>query len=267
MQQKTIKNSFHLTGVGIHSGQETKITIWPAPENSGICLVYKGEKIPLDINNVSGDKLATSLGKISLTEHLFAAINGLGLSNLLIECSSPEIPIIDGSSLPFVVALEKAGIVEQEKPVSSINLTQSVTVRDADKWITAEPRDNSTIDDLVIDFSVDFPIIGQQRFTFDGKVESFKREIAPARTFGFEKDLVELHKNGFAKGAGLENALGINEKGYINKPRFENEPVRHKILDLLGDLSLLGRPLNAKIKAHKSGHRLNHELVRRILNG
>jgi len=240
--------------------------------------LYQGHKIPLNINNVSGDKLATSLGEITLTEHLCAAINGLGLNNLIIECFSAEIPIIDGSSLPFVVAFEKAGIIEQPHVVRPFKLAQKITVKDGDAWLVAEPFnpasggtpehciEYSNRDNLTIDFSVDFPVIGQQSFFFAGSVESFKKEIAPARTFGYEKDLEELHKNGFAKGASLENALGINEKGYMNKPRFDNEPVRHKILDLLGDLALLGRPLNAKIKAHKSSHRLNHQLVRRLLS-
>ncbi|NQU18514.1 MAG: UDP-3-O-[3-hydroxymyristoyl] N-acetylglucosamine deacetylase [Candidatus Saganbacteria bacterium] len=259
MNQLTINNSFVLSGIGIHSGENTSITIHPAAADSGISFSYRNNVISLNPNNISGDQLATSLGKITMVEHLLAAIAGLSLSNLLIECSSGEIPILDGSSLPFVEALEKAGIVSQENDFLPISLKEALRVEDDDKWIVAEPADS-----LSIEFSVYFPVIGKQSFLFDGTEKSFKKDIAPARTFGYEKDLEELHKNGFAKGASLENALGISEKGYMNKPRFENEPVRHKLLDLIGDLALLGRPLNAKIRAYKSSHKLNQELVRRI---
>lgn len=259
MNKKTIKSSIILSGIGIHSGKETKITIRPAKSGEGICFSYKGKIIPLDIKNISGDRLATSLGPIVLVEHLLAAANGLGISDFLVECESNEIPILDGSALPFVEAFEKAGIVEFGEKTLPIDLKIPVRIEDADKWISAEPADK-----LTIEYKVDYPVIGKQSFYYDGSIGSFKNDIAPARTFGYEKDLEELRKNGFAKGASLENALGIGEEEYMNEPRFDDEPVRHKILDLIGDLALLGRPINAKIKAYKSSHRLNQELVKRI---
>lgn len=260
MKQKTLRQGFSLAGVGIHSGTQTKITISPAPIDAGLVFQLAGQKIPLSIKNVSGSKLATSLGPIIQVEHLLAAISGLGINNLLVACSAAEIPILDGSSLPFVAALEKAGLIEQNKLVPIATLAETITIKEEDKLLVAEPADK-----LTIEFSVDYPVIGQQAFFFDGTIAAFKKDLAPARTFGYEKDLKELHNSGLAKGASLENALGINDQGYMNPPRFLNEPVRHKILDLIGDLALLGRPLNARIKANKSSHRLNHELVRRIL--
>ncbi len=259
MKKKTIMSKVSLSGFGIHSGIGTNITIHPAIDDSGIVFLYQNEKIPLGIKKILGDRLATTLGPIVLVEHLLAAFSGLGITNALVECGSKEIPILDGSSLPFIEALEKVGIVEIEQNISPLTLKETIRVEEEDKWITAEPADN-----LSIEFLVNYPVIGHQQFVFDGSLESFKKDIAPARTFGYEKDLEELHKKGFAKGASLENALAIGEKGYINKPRFEDEPVRHKILDLIGDLALLDHPLNAKIKAYKSSHRMNHELVRRI---
>lgn len=261
MKQKTIKSPLSLSGVGIHSGEETKIIIHPTKADTGIVFIYQKETIPLSIKKVIGDRLATTLGPIVLVEHLLAAFSGLRINNVSIECFSKEIPILDGSSLPLIEALERVGIVELKQEVSPLVLTKTIRVEEEDKWITAEPAQN-----LSVEFMVNYPVIGHQQYIFDGSLESFKKDIAPARTFGYEKDLEELHKKGFAKGASLENALAIGENGYINQPRFKDEPVRHKILDVIGDLALLGRPLNAKIKGYKSSHRMNHELVRRILN-
>lgn len=260
MKQRTLNESFSLSGLGIHTGEKAQITVKPAPANSGIRFSLGGEIFPVQFDLVTGSALATTLGKIIQVEHFLAAASGLLISNLFVECSSKEMPILDGSALPFVEAFEKAGIVELEEELSPINLKETIRIEEKDKWIIAEPANK-----LTIEFEVDYPVIGKQSFSFNGSIQSFKKEIAPARTFGFKKDLEELHKNGLALGASLENALGIDDKGYMNEPRFENEPVRHKILDLIGDLALLGRPINAKIKAYKSSHRLNQELGKRIL--
>ncbi|OGC03428.1 UDP-3-O-[3-hydroxymyristoyl] N-acetylglucosamine deacetylase [candidate division WOR-1 bacterium RIFOXYA12_FULL_43_27] len=249
-----------LSGVGIHSGKKSTVKILPQPAGFGIKFSLGDEIFPVDITLVTGSALATTLGKITQVEHLLAAARGMRVTDILVKCESNEIPILDGSSLPYVLAFEKAGLAGKDKS-SPLILKETVRIEEGGKLIVAEPAENFSIE-----FSVDYPVIGKQSFYYDGSVESFKKEIAPARTFGYEKDLESLHQNGLALGASLDNALGIDEKGYMNPPRFENEPVRHKILDLIGDLALLGRPINAKIKAYKSSHRLNQLLVRRIIN-
>ena len=261
MKQKTIKKAITLAGLGVHSGLKTSITITPANINAGIIFKHKNEDFPVNINLVSGDKLATSLGKIVMVEHLLAATVGLGITNLTIECQSTELPILDGSSLPYVEAFLQVGLAEQGAEVSPITIKKPLEIKEETKWIKAWPADQ-----LTIEFSVDYPAIGQQAYSYISNPRSFAQDLAPARTFGFAKDLAELHKNGYALGASLDNALGISDQGYMNPTRFDNEPVRHKILDLLGDLALLGRPLNARIKANKSSHRLNHALIRGIIN-
>lgn len=259
-KQKTLNQSVILSGVGVHAGLKSTIKINPAPPDFGIKFIFKGKIILADIKNITSDKLETSLGNIHQVEHFLSASAGLGLSNLSVELSSEELPIMDGSALPFVEAFEAAGIFEQDKPRKIITLEKPLRVEESDKFILAEPEDSFSVD-----FMVDYKVIGRQTFFFDGSLESFKKEIAPARTFGYKEDVEKLNEAGLAKGASLENSLGISEKGYLNKPRFENEPVRHKILDLIGDLALLGFPLKAKIKAFKSSHKMNHELVRQIL--
>jgi len=253
MKQKTIEQPCSFFGIGIHSGKESRVKLLPLPENSGI--IINGR--PLSINNVSKTNRGTTIGNVSVTEHLLAAIYALGIDNAAIQIEGEEVPILDGSALPFV---EQIKTKEQKTDKQFITLKEQIIISDGNSQIVAEPFDK-----LQIDFAIDFPVIGKQAYSFTLEKDRFRKEIAPARTFGFEREIKTLKKQNLGQGASLDNALGIGKNGYLNQPRFDNEPVRHKILDLVGDLALLNQPIQARIKAIKSGHRHNIELVRRIL--
>jgi len=258
-KQKTISRPISLEGIGLHSGEETNIVISPAPANSGLFFLKDGERIPATVDQVAQTKRGTTLKNIAVTEHLLAAAYGLEIDNLQIEVQGNELPVMDGSALPFVDALETAGIVEQNEEKTSFKLTQKIKVQDNDAWLIAEPYDG-----LKVDFMVKFPYLGEQKLSLELSPETFKREIAPARTFGYLEEVEELKAQGLARGASEKNALVLGKEGYLNQPRFPDELVRHKILDLFGDIALLGQSLQAAISANKSGHKLNIELVRRL---
>lgn len=254
--QKTIKKPFTLNGIGLHSGEIVAVTIGPAEAGSGIKL----NDVPATIDNVSATNRATTIGGSSLTEHLLSAAYGLGVDNLMITVNGPELPALDGSSLPWVKSLEEAGIVEQPKNKQFLTVRQPILLTAGDASLSAYPCDG-----LIIDFMVNFKGVGEQKFVFDAARQSYKAEISPARTFGYLEEYKTLKERGLALGAGYENALVLDRNGFVNPPRFPDEPVRHKVLDLIGDLALLGKPLKARINAVRSGHKLNAELVRRIL--
>jgi UDP-3-O-[3-hydroxymyristoyl] N-acetylglucosamine deacetylase len=257
MRQKTISRSLQFSGLGLHSGKEVALKLSPAPANTGIYFLKEKSKIPATVDQVKDTKRGTTLGEIAVTEHLLAAAYGLGIDNLQIEITGDELPVLDGSALPYVEALEQAGIIEQKEAKNPIILEKPVKLDS----LEALPYNG-----FKVDFMVDFAGIGEQRYSLELSPETFKREIAPARTFGYIDEYELLKEQGLARGASLENALVLGKDGYINQPRFPDELVRHKILDLIGDLALLGRPLMAEVKAVKSGHKSNVELVRRIFN-
>ncbi|MFA6548726.1 MAG: UDP-3-O-acyl-N-acetylglucosamine deacetylase [Candidatus Margulisiibacteriota bacterium] len=260
MKQKTIARSFSLSGIGLHSGKPTSIKVNTAPENHGIVFIQEGKKVPARIESVRETRRGTFLEGIAVTEHFLAAASGLGIDNLMVEVKGEELPALDGSALPYVEALAQAGRLEQNAEKHFISLAETIELHAGDASLSVSPGDG-----LEIKFMVEFPVIGVQRMTFSLSDAAFKREIAPARTLGFMEEYEKLKKQGLALGASLENALVIGQDGYLNAPRFPDEVVRHKILDLLGDLALLGRPLKASITAVKSGHQLNIALVRRLL--
>ncbi|NQT29927.1 MAG: UDP-3-O-[3-hydroxymyristoyl] N-acetylglucosamine deacetylase [Candidatus Saganbacteria bacterium] len=260
-KQKTIASPVPFCGIGLHSGKNVSLLISPASPNAGVYFIKQGKKVPALANCVSQTKRGTTLGGICVVEHLLSAVYALGLDNLQIEIDGDEVPALDGSALPFVLGLAAAGIVEQNTEKAPLFLSRPITLTQGEASLSALPHHG-----FKIDFMVDFPFVGEQSFGFCLEEESYKKEIAPARTVGYLEEYEDLKKEGLAQGASLENALVISKKGYVNQPRFRNEVVRHKILDLIGDLSLSGRPLRAHIFAIKSGHKLNIELVRRILN-
>jgi len=260
MNQRTIKNSFQLSGVGIHSGKGVSLSVSPAPADSGVIFTKKGKKIPALAANVEETRRGTTLGGIAVVEHLLAAIAGLQIDNLHIEVVGNELPALDGSALPYVRALKNAGITEQNAARNYLTLASPLKVTDGEAAIEALPFHG-----FKVHFMVNFPGVGEQARSFDLQQGDFEKDIAPARTFGYIEEYELLKEQGLGRGAGFENALVLGKDGYVNTPRFPDEPVRHKILDLLGDFALLGRPLQAEIKAHKSGHNLNVELIRRIL--
>jgi len=253
MNQQTIDKPISFSGIGIHSGKETAVKLIPLPENSG--LLINGQS--LSVEQVSSTNRGTTVCGITVTEHLLAAIYALGIDNIDIQIEGNEIPVLDGSALIFV---EEIKIKKQKASKQLITLKQGIEINDGQSKIIAEPYDK-----LQIEFLIDFPVIGKQEYVFILEKNNFAKEIAPARTFGFEKEIENLKKQNLGQGASLDNALGIGKDGYLNQPRFDNEPVRHKILDLVGDLALLNHPIQARIKAVKSGHKHNIELVRRIL--
>jgi len=253
MKQRTIKEGFSFEGIGLHSGMLCKARVKPAAEETGITL----NNTPATAENVTKTSRNTTVAGIAVAEHFLAAAFGLGIDNLAVEVKGGEFPAMDGSSLPFVQALQNAGIVEQAAEKNFIKVKFPIIVTDEDKSLKA-----ALFNGLRLHFMVDFPGIGEQKFIFE---DAFAAQIAPARTVGYLKEHEALKEQGLALGASLENALVIGESGYLNQPRFADEIVRHKILDLIGDLALLGRPLQAEIWANQTGHRHNIELVRRIL--
>ncbi|KPJ69697.1 hypothetical protein AMJ44_02805 [candidate division WOR-1 bacterium DG_54_3] len=257
MKQKTISKPFQLSGIGLHSGEETTLLFSPAPPNTGICFIKEEKRIPALVDYIKETQRGTTLDEIAVIEHLLSAAYGLGVDNLEIEVRGGELPALDGSSLPYAEALELAGLIEQNELKNFLILGKPIKVFEGEASLEALPYRG-----FKVDFVVDFPGAGEQRFSFDPQKVDFKKEIAPARTFGYIEEYEILKAQGLALGASFENALVLGKDGYINTPRFPDELVRHKILDLIGDLALLGRPLLAEVKAIKSGHTLNIELAR-----
>jgi len=260
MNQITIKRPFSLEGIGLHSGKAARIAVSPAAPNSGINFIRQGRKIPASIHHLKETRRGTALEGISVVEHFLSAAYGLGIDNLEAELLGDELPALDGSSLPYVEAFEKAGFLEQKEIKKFIALKSPIKIIDGGASLEAFPSRG-----FKIHFMVDFPAVGVQRLSFDAEKQSYKEEIAPARTFGYLEEYELLKEKGLALGASFENALVLGKDGYINQPRFPDEAVRHKILDLIGDLSLAGNPLHAEIYAVKSGHKLNAEMARRLL--
>jgi len=269
MHERTIKKSISISGISLHSGLESNIKFSPAPEGSGIVFARSdlpgSPSIPARVEYVCDTNRGVSLRKdgveIRVVEHVLSALSGLGIDNVTVEVNGVEPPAADGSAKPYVEFLKKAGIVELNKVKNYFPVPSEVEIKDGEKSIKALPSDRFSVH-----FMVNFPgtVIGEQEFAFDEGPNSFEKEISPARTFGLISELESLKKSGLARGASLENALGISKEGYLNKPRFSDEAVRHKILDLIGDLALLGRPLHAHIIAKNTGHKHNVELVKRL---
>ena len=265
--QKTIKTDFYLEGVGLHSGKNVRVHFVPRNDNEGIIFQRIDKRaLPIltNIHAISDANFATIIGtngtSISTTEHLLAALVGLGIDNILVEVDGPEIPIMDGSSKVFVSALLTAGIKELDSEKAFVEVADPIRVAVEDRWIALYPYDG-----LKITFSIDYPhpLIGRQRLSVEITPDTFSKEIAFARTFGFKKDLDNFYAMGLAQGGSLTNAIVLDDTHVINPEglRAEDEFVRHKILDLLGDLALLGHPLRGHVVAHKSGHALHHKLV------
>lgn len=269
--QRTIGGIISIGGVGLHSGKKARITLRPAPENSGYIFVNKEEEVPLEIpatfDKVVDTVLATTIGMgkthIKTIEHLIASFRGMDIDNVIVEVEGGEVPIMDGSAAPFVYLIKKAGVVEQKRLRKYILVKNPIRFSEEDKFIEIVPSKF-----FRIDFTIDFqhPSIGIQSFSFFSTPENFDKEIARARTFGFYKEVEFLKNNGLALGGNLENAVVIGSDGIINREglRYPDEFVRHKILDLIGDIALLGYPVIGHIRAYKSGHGLNNKLCKEL---
>ncbi|MCD6413048.1 MAG: UDP-3-O-[3-hydroxymyristoyl] N-acetylglucosamine deacetylase [Elusimicrobia bacterium] len=265
MKQRTIEKEVSFSGIGLHTGQKSKITFKPAAVDSGICFFKNGSKIVPDADKVTKTIRGTTIGEgekaIHTVEHLMATFLGMGIDNLCVEIAGDEPPIGDGSAMPFVRMIERAGIVVQRKEKRYYVPGRKIEYRENDVKVEAMPSDKLEIT-MVIEY--DHPVIKKQERTFEINEEVFKREIAPAKTYCFDYEIEHLEKIGLVRGGTLKNAIVIGEKGIHNREimSFEDEFVRHKILDLMGDIFLIGRPIKAKITSLRGGHSSNIALAK-----
>ncbi len=271
--QRTIRNSIRATGVGLHTGRRVLMTVRPGVPDSGIVFqrtdLLGAPDIPARASNVGETTLGTTLvqgeAKVSTVEHLLSAFAGLGIDNARIELNAPEVPIMDGSAGPFVFLLQSAGIEEQPVPKRFTRIKRTVRVEDGDKWAQFDPYEGFKVN---FEIEFDHPIFKRrmQRATMDFSTTSFLKEISRARTFGFMRDLEMLRSHNLALGGTLENAIVLDDSKVLNEGglRYEDEFVKHKILDAIGDLYLLGHSLIGEFSGHKSGHGLNNRLLRAL---
>lgn len=274
VKQRTLKNTIQATGVGLHSGEKVLITLRPAPANTGIVFTRVDLEnpaiIPAKAHHVTDTILSTTLGvnnqSISTVEHLLAAVAGLGIDNLYIDVDSAEVPIMDGSAAPFVFLIQSAGIEEQEALKKFIKIKKSICVEEDDKYAKLEPYDGFKIN---FGIEYDHPLFKSVPTTasIDFKSTSFAREISRARTYGFMSDYEKLQEMNLARGGSLDNAVVVDEFRVVNEGglRYQDEFVKHKILDAVGDLYLLGHSLIGEFSGFKSGHALNNTLIRAVL--
>ncbi|AGS40588.1 MAG: UDP-3-O-[3-hydroxymyristoyl] N-acetylglucosamine deacetylase [Cycloclasticus pugetii] len=274
IKQRTLKNVIRATGVGLHSGEKVYLTLRPAGVNAGIVFrridFDEAVVIPAKAENVGDTQLSTTLiqgdVRVSTVEHLLSAIAGLGIDNIYIDLSAAEVPIMDGSAGPFVFLLQSAGIEEQNAAKRYIRIKKEVRVEDGDKWASFVPFEG-----FKVGFSIEFdhPVFKSrtQEAIIDFSSTSFVKEISRARTFGFMKDIEMLRQRNLALGGSMDNAIVVDDFRVLNEDglRYEDEFVKHKILDAIGDLYLLGHSLIGEFHGHKSGHELNNKLLRELL--
>ena len=267
VRQRTLKNSIQANGVGLHTGEKVYLTLHPSAPDTGVVFrridLDPVVEIPAKAENVGDTMLSTTLIKegvrVSTVEHLLSALAGMGIDNLIIDVSAPEIPIMDGSAAPFVFLLQSAGIEEQDAPKKFIRVKRPVTVEQEGKKATFKPFDGFKIN-FAIDF--DHPVFKNQTLnaSIDFSSTSFVKEVSRARTFGFMHEFEYLRAKGLARGGSLDNAIVVDDSQIVNEDglRFEDEFVKHKILDAIGDLYLMGNSIIGEFDAHKSGHGLNN---------
>jgi UDP-3-O-[3-hydroxymyristoyl] N-acetylglucosamine deacetylase len=274
IKQRSLKNMIRATGVGLHTGQKVYLTLRPAAPDTGIVFrrvdLPQPVEIPAEPYAVRDTRLSSCLEKdgvrVSTVEHLMSALAGLGVDNAYVDVTAPEVPIMDGSAGPFVFLLQSAGIEEQNAPKKFIRILRPVEVRDGDKWVRFEPHNGFKLD-LSIDFN--HPVFDRscQSVSVDFSTTSYIKEVSRARTFGFMQDVETMRSQGLALGGSLDNAIVMDEYRVLNSDglRYEDEFVKHKVLDAIGDLYLLGHPLIGAFSGHKSGHALNNQLLRRLV--
>jgi len=274
LKQRTLSSTITATGVGLHTGKKINLKISPGKSDEGIIFIRKDlSNIPISasLKNVHDTRLSTTIsnGKesVSTVEHLLSAFAGLGIDNARVELDGPEVPIMDGSSRPFVFLCQSAGICEQNHPKKFIKIIKDIEVKQADKWAKIEPFDG-----FKVEFTIDFnhPLFPKdtQTSTIDFSSVSYLSQVSRARTFGFAKDIEKLRKNNLALGGSVNNAIVIDDYKIVNEDglRYKDEFVKHKILDAIGDLYLLGHSIIGSFSAFKSGHHLNNLLLRELVN-
>ena len=282
VQQRTLKSMMRAVGVGLHSGQRVELTMRPTPPDSGIVFrridLPSPVEIPVRASAVSDARMASTISvdgdpgapKVQTIEHLMSACSGLGIDNLVIDITADEVPILDGSAASFVFLLQSAGVVMQDAPKRFMRILRPVEVREGDgatlKWARLDPFEGYK---LSFEIEFDHPAVDQtgQRVEFDMGSGQYKREIARARTFGFTKDVELMRSRGLTLGGSMDNAIVVDDQRVLNAGglRYDDEFVKHKILDAIGDMWVLGHPLLAAYSAYKSGHALNNQLLRKVL--
>ena len=268
--QRTLKRAITCTGIGLHSGRKVSLSLRPARADHGIRFRRTdlgGFEIPATVDHLDGIEHATGLardaGSVTTVEHLLAALMTLGIDNVLIELNHPEVPIMDGSAAPFVYLIHEAGVKRQAAPRRYLKVLRPIVLSRGDKRIAVYPSDHLKV---TYSISFDHPLLRHQTRTLRITEESFVEDIAPARTFGFLKEVETLRRKGLTLGGSLDNAIVLGETGVLNNSlRFDDEFVRHKILDVLGDLALVGHPLVGHVVTHRGGHALHTEFAAQIL--
>ncbi len=274
LRQRTLKSLISTTGVGLHTGHKIRMVLRPAQPDAGV--VFRRvdldpiADIPARAESVGETRLSSCLvsggAKVYTVEHLMSALSGLGIDNVFVDLDGPEVPIMDGSAAPFAFLIQAAGIEEQSAPKRFVRIKKRVEVAEGDKWARLEPFDGYRLS-----FSIVFnhPVIekSNQSVSIDFAETSYLKEIARARTFGFMQDVEQLREDGLALGGGLDNAVVLDEYRVLNAEglRFSDEFIRHKVLDAIGDLYLIGKPILGAFSAHKSGHALNNRLLRELI--
>jgi UDP-3-O-[3-hydroxymyristoyl] N-acetylglucosamine deacetylase len=274
IRQRTLKSTIHATGVGLHSGRKVALTLRPAAPDSGIVFRRVDLPPPAEVRaapeNVTDTRLSSTLDvngvRVGTVEHLMSALAGLGIDNAMVELDAPEVPIMDGSAAPFVYLIQSAGIAEQAAPRRYVRVKKAVMIQAGDKWARLDPYNG-----LRLDFTISFnhPAFehARQSVALDFANAAYVKEVSRARTFGFMEDVESLRAMGLALGGGMENAIVLDEFRILNGDglRYEDEFVRHKVLDAIGDLYILGHPLIGAFSAYKSGHALNNQLLRALV--
>ncbi|MCA1987575.1 MAG: UDP-3-O-acyl-N-acetylglucosamine deacetylase [Desulfarculus sp.] len=270
--QHTLTRTVSCTGIGLHSGRKVNLSLRPADPDTGVLFKRSdlpgAPLIPADVHHVVDTRFSTTIGVdgvvISTVEHLLSALAGLGVDNAIVEVDAPELPIMDGSAAPFVFLLKNAGLTSQARPRQLYRVQREVSLSEDGKTVSVSPGEG-----LSVDFTIDFthPAIRTQRLGFKLDDKSYAREISRARTFGFLSDMRRLHQANLALGGSLDNAVVLDSHRVLNDDglRFPDEFVRHKVLDFLGDLALVGRPIQGRFVASKSGHDLNNKLFKKLL--
>ena len=273
--QRTLKTRIGATGVGLHSGSSIAMTLLPAPPDSGILFrradLSPPVEIPARASHVGDTRLGTVLtagsARVSTIEHLMSAFAGLGVDNAVVEVSAAEVPIMDGSADPFVFLVQSAGVIEQDRPKRFVRILKEVAVREDDKWARFTPHDGFRVN-FEIDF--DHPLMrgGMAVASMDFSSTTYLKEVSRARTFGFMRDIETLKRHNLALGGTLDNAIVLDDAGIMNEDglRYRDEFVKHKILDAIGDLYLLGHGIIGEFTGYKSGHGLNNQLLRALLS-
>jgi UDP-3-O-[3-hydroxymyristoyl] N-acetylglucosamine deacetylase len=276
--ERTLKAPIHCTGTGLHSNAKVSLALLPAPSGTGVLFrrtdLAPNAEILAIRDNVVDSRLCTTIGNgkrngggftISTIEHLMAAFAGCGVENVIVELDGAEVPIMDGSAAPFVFLIECAGIVEQNAPRRAIRVLKEISVGNQERWASIAPSDYFS---LRCEIAFDHDFIGAQSFEYDGRESVFADELSRARTFCLEADVEKMRAAGLALGGSLDNAVVIGEDGLLNEEglRYDTEFARHKALDCIGDLSLAGAPLLARVESYCAGHAMNHELLDALLD-